>query len=435
MEHRQSPLDNENKRRQNSAEKSSDASSSERLQKSRNSHLIGRGINPRDGLSQQVGTDEAASSRVDKQNTTHHDTQNSLEHDIDRDPRQDEKKLAERETREKQAITTPSDGDSNHSNTQGRNEKRQLSALEEALEEKWSQSISLDEYGHRLSKIFELTSISTHDKPILVGGMKNLWGMLGPRETGGSSHSNQRSEAGDQRSEAGDQRSEVDKWIGQTLGSYKLVEYLRKKEDRNHEIRLVYRGEHIHSNESVEVEVPKEAGKWIGQKSGNYKLIEYLREYRRREDSCMMLVYRGEHVDSNESVEVEVPKEAGKWIGQKSGNYKLIEYLREYRRREDSCMMLVYRGEHVDSNESVEVEVPKEAGKWIGQKLGGYKLVEYLREDSISLAYRGKYSNESVEVKVLKQQYKNDSETTVKQFHEEVEVLKIFNHPAISYMV
>ena len=67
------------------------------------------------------------------------------------------------------------------------------------------------------------------------------------------------------------------------------------------------------------------------------------------------------------------------------------------------------------SNESVEVEVPKEAGKWIGRKLGGYKLVEYLREDSISLAYRGKYSNESVEVKVLKQQYKNDSETIVKQ--------------------
>ena len=78
MEHRQSPLDNENNRRQNSAEKSSP---SECLQKSRNSHLIGRGINPRDGLSQQVGTNEAAPSRVDKQNTTHHDTQNSLEHD------------------------------------------------------------------------------------------------------------------------------------------------------------------------------------------------------------------------------------------------------------------------------------------------------------------------------------------------------------------
>ena len=237
MEHRQSPLDNENKRRQNSAKKSSDASSSERLQKSRNSHLIGRGINPRDGLSQQVGTDEAASSRVDKQNTTRHDTQNSIEHDIDRDPRQDEKKLSERETREKQAITTPSDGDSDHSNTQDRNEKRQLSALEEKhLEEKWSKSISLDEYGHRVSKIFELTSISTRDKPILVGGMKNTLGYLlwGPRETGGSSHSNQRSEAGDQRSEAGDQRSEVGKLIGQTVGSYKLVEYIRIKKDRNH---------------------------------------------------------------------------------------------------------------------------------------------------------------------------------------------------------
>ncbi len=60
MEHRQSPLDNnENKHRQNSAEKPSDASPSERLQKSRNSHLIGRGINPRDGLGQQVSTDEA----------------------------------------------------------------------------------------------------------------------------------------------------------------------------------------------------------------------------------------------------------------------------------------------------------------------------------------------------------------------------------------
>ena len=84
MERPKSPLDNENERRWNPAEKSSDASPSERLQKYRSSHLIGRGINPRDGLGQQVGTDEAASSRVDKQNTTHHDTQNSLEHDTDR---------------------------------------------------------------------------------------------------------------------------------------------------------------------------------------------------------------------------------------------------------------------------------------------------------------------------------------------------------------
>jgi hypothetical protein len=45
MENRKSPLDNENKRRQNLAEKSSDASPSERLQKSRNSHLIGSGKN------------------------------------------------------------------------------------------------------------------------------------------------------------------------------------------------------------------------------------------------------------------------------------------------------------------------------------------------------------------------------------------------------
>ncbi len=87
------------------------SSPSECLQKSRNSHLIGRGIDPRDGLSQQVGTNEAAPSRVDKQNTTHHDTQNSLEHDTGRDPSQNENRLAERETGEKQAITTPLDGD------------------------------------------------------------------------------------------------------------------------------------------------------------------------------------------------------------------------------------------------------------------------------------------------------------------------------------
>ena len=295
MEHRQSPLDNENERRQNSAEKPSDASPSERLQKSRNSHLIGSGINPHEWSNRQVGTNEAASSRVDKQDTTHHDTQNSLEHDTDRDPRQDENRLAERETGEKQAITTPLDGDLDHSNTQGRNEKRQLSALEEALEEKWSQSISLDEYGHRLSKIFELTSIPTRDNPILVGGANGFLQWIGFRnpERGGPSH-------GDQRSEAGDQRSEVEKWIGQTLKEYRLVEYLREAEDRYGHMRLFYRGEHVDSKEKLEVDVPKGAGEWIGQTLGSYKLVDY------KGEGGFAYVYRCEHIHSGEQAAVKV---------------------------------------------------------------------------------------------------------------------------------
>ncbi len=200
MEHRQSPLDNEDKHRQNSAEKSSDASSSERLQKSRSSHFIGSGKNPHEMSNQQIGTDETFPSRVDRQGATHHDTQNFLKHDTDRDPSQDEKKLVERQTREEQAITMPSDGDANHRDngtgqksldlssrwsqdvysdllsTQDRNEKRQLSALEEALEQEWLKSIPLDEYGYRAPKIIELTNV------IGVGGVKDLkmrWRFLG----------------------------------------------------------------------------------------------------------------------------------------------------------------------------------------------------------------------------------------------------------------
>ena len=72
MERKNSSLDNGNKRRQNSAKKPSDAPPSERLQKSRDSHLIGSGRNPREWSDQQIGTDKA---------------------------------------REKNAINTPSDGD------------------------------------------------------------------------------------------------------------------------------------------------------------------------------------------------------------------------------------------------------------------------------------------------------------------------------------
>ncbi len=269
MERQKSPLDDENKRRQNSAEKPSDASPSERLQKYRSSHLIGSGKNPGEWSNQQVGTDEASPSRVDRQNTTHHDTPNSLKHDADRGSSQDEKK----------AITTPSNGASDHSNTQGRNEKRQLSALEEALEEKWSQSISLDEYGHRLSKIIELTSIPTRDKPILVGGAKNF-------ERGEPSH--------------GNQGSEVDKWIGQKLGEYRLVEYLKEAEDKYGRMRLFYLGEHIESKETVEVDVPKGAGKWIGQKLGEFRIVDY------KGEGGFAYVYRGEHTRKKRQVAIKV---------------------------------------------------------------------------------------------------------------------------------
>ena len=259
MERQKSPLDNENKRRRNSAEKSSDASPSERLQKSRSSHLIGSGRNPRDGLGQQVGTDEAAPSRVDRQSETQHDTQNSLEHDINRDLSHNEKELAKSEIREKQAITTTSDGASNHSSTQDINEKRQFSALEEKQFRKWSKSIPLDENGHRVPKTIELTSVSTRDKPILVGGMmggqRNLW------ESGETSQS---SEADDQRLAANDQRRETDeqrrenekhrleaeKCIGKTLGQYRLAEYLGYGG-----FAYVYRGEHIRSKKRAAVKV------------------------------------------------------------------------------------------------------------------------------------------------------------------------------------
>ena len=234
MERPKSPLDNENERRRNPAEKSSDASPSERLQKSRSSHLIGSGKNPREWLSnQQVGTDEAAPSRADMQNTTHHDTQNSLKHDTDRDSSQDEKKLAERETREEQAITTPLDGDSDHLSTQGRNEKHQLFALEEKQLRKRSKSIPLDEYGHRAPKIIELTSTPTRDKPILVGGV----GRFGNIERGGPSrvHPENRSPQDipgltdpDVTNKDLKVPAEAKEMIGKTLGTYKLVKCIGK---------------------------------------------------------------------------------------------------------------------------------------------------------------------------------------------------------------
>ena len=52
----------------------------------------------------------------------------------------------------------------------GQNQKRQLSALEEALEQEWLKSIPLDQYGYRIPKIIELTGVPTRDKLILVGG-------------------------------------------------------------------------------------------------------------------------------------------------------------------------------------------------------------------------------------------------------------------------
>jgi serine/threonine protein kinase len=291
MESRKSPLDNKNNRRQNSAEKPTDASPSERLQKSRSSHLIGGGINPRDGLGQQVSTDEA---------------------------------------REKNAITTPSETDSNsrdngtgqrsldlssrwsqdvHSDllsTQDRNEKRQLSALEEELLRQWLKSIPLNEYGYRAPKVIDLASISTRDKPILVGGM------LGSRfkERGGSS--------------SGDQITDTKGWIGKKLGNYELVKLSREERDNEGYLRWVYKGKLVHTEEEL-----------------------------------------------------------------------------------------------------VDVKVPPEAGTWIGRKLGGYDLVEYLREDNLSLFYLGKYKEEVVEVKVLKNKYKKNKEI-VEQFRNEAEILHRF---------
>ena len=279
MEHRKSPLDNENKRRQNSAEKPSDASPSERLQKSRSSHLIGSGKNPYEMSNQQISINETSPSKVDRQSETHHDIQNSLKHDADKDPSQAEKKLAERETREKQAITTPSDGDSDHLSTQDRNEKRQLSALEEALEEVWLKSIPLNEYGHRAPKIIELTDVPTCNKLILVGGMKGwMEGMrkgimkITSREKSKSSHCRpevpeiplgDRSPLDTPRSTNSDVTNrnledEAREWINQTLGNYKLVEYLRYDSTS-----WIYRGEHVNSNKPVTVVVLKKMHKKI----------------------------------------------------------------------------------------------------------------------------------------------------------------------------
>ena len=108
----------------------------------------------------------------------------------------------------------------------------------------------------------------------------------------------------------------------------------------------------------------------------------------------------------------------------------------------------------MDTEEQVDVKVPPEAGKWIGKKLGGYDLVEYLREDLVSLFYLGKPEGnrvkEEVEVKVLKKEYKNNT-GIVGQFLNEANILnefggkekekqnlftildsKIINHPRIS---
>ena len=383
MEHRQSPLDNEDKRRQNSAKKPSDASPSERLQKSRSSHFIGSGKNPHEMSNQKISAKESFPSKDDKQSAICQDTQKSIKYDIDRDPSQNEKELSsEREIREKQAVTTPSDVASDHSSTQDRNEKRQFSALEEKQFRQWSKSIPLDEYGYRVPKVIDLASISTRDKPILVGGMKSTLKDLlkwGPRERGGSSR--------------GDQRSEV--------------------------------------------------GKLIGQRWGNYKLVEYMEGSKK--DGISYLVYRGEHVDSKELRKVKVPEGVVKLIGQRWGNYDLVEYMKGSEK--DGISYLVYRGEHVDSKEQVEVKLPEEAGKRIGQTLGGYDLVAYLRDDSSSWIYIGEHtrSKKPVEVKVLKEKYKNHLDTfgrfnrdkyeknlaIVGQFHQEIETLSSLNHPHI----
>ena len=74
MEHRQSSLDKENKRLRIPTERSSDGDASERLQKFRNSHLIGSGKNPHEVSNQQIDISETSSLRVDSQSVTHQDT-------------------------------------------------------------------------------------------------------------------------------------------------------------------------------------------------------------------------------------------------------------------------------------------------------------------------------------------------------------------------
>jgi tetratricopeptide (TPR) repeat protein/serine/threonine protein kinase len=400
MERPKSPLDNENERRQSSAEKSS-----EHLQKSRHSHLIGSGVNLHDWSNQQVGTDEAreknAITTPPETDSDHRDNgtgQKSLD-------------LTIHDTSSQRSQ----DIHSGHSNTQGRNEKRQLSALEEEQQRKWSKSIPLDEYGHRASKTFELTSIPTRDNPILVGGA-NFFQMIGFRNP-------ERGES----SGAGDQRSEVDKWIGQTVGEYCLVKCIREAEDRYGRMRLFYRGERVHPGgivEVKEVEVPKEAGKLIGQTVGEYRLVDYIGE------GGFAYVYRGEHIHSKELREVEVPEEAGKWIGQTVKGCRLVDYLGEAKDKYNR-MRLFYRGEHIDSKEIVEVDMPKGAGTWIGQRLGEFRIVDYIGEGGFAYVYRGKHvrKERQVAIKVLRPD--RVSETEVKQFRKEAEILKKLRHPHI----
>ena len=62
------------------------------------------------------------------------------------------------------------------------------------------------------------------------------------------------------------------------VGRISTCRILKGREDRYDQMRLVYRGEHVDSKESSQtVEVPKEAGKWIGQKLGNYKTYRILK--------------------------------------------------------------------------------------------------------------------------------------------------------------
>ena len=213
MERQKSSLDNGNKRCQNPSEKPSDASPSERLQKSRDSHLIGSGRNPHEWSNQQVGADEA---REKNAITTPSDT--DLDH-RDKGTSQESLDLT-RDISSRWSQDVLSD----HSSTQDRNEKRQLSALEEALEQEWLKSIPLDEYGYRIPKIIELTGVPTRDKLILVGGVKDLKRGWRFWEKGGSSK--------------------------QGVEQYRLVRFLG-----DDSLGQVHLGEHIHSKEPVAVKL------------------------------------------------------------------------------------------------------------------------------------------------------------------------------------